>query len=282
MTAATPGSIKIPRSDQTPPGDDLLSSTQPKTVYDSPILETSRSSQTTATSPPPVVRLASATPDDEVPQSSIQMSTTRIRSRQQNRNKPNRQKCTSLILQWNINGLFNNLGDLEILVKDFNHIVIAIQEINRINMTGIKSILGGKYRWYINRGRTLQHSIATRIQINTPHSKIPLKTGLPIAAIRCHLPIPITIVNAYLCCGRTANLKTKITDVPQAADIPVIFLGDLNAHHSNWGLQKADTKGNPLADLFEENELSILHGGYLLKRKTAISDRRFRCQYQST
>lgn len=40
----------------------------------------------------------------------------------------------TLIRQWNINGYFNNLADLELLVRDLSPTVLAIQEIHRADI----------------------------------------------------------------------------------------------------------------------------------------------------
>lgn len=187
-----------------------------------------------------------------------QLTTSRNQCR---RTGPSTTKKTNLALQWNVNGLFNNLGDLEALVRDSNPSVIVLQEVNRVSPTRINSILGGKYIWYTKRGQVLQHSVAIGVSSSVPHSQVPVSSDLPIVAVRVLLPIPITIANVYLPCGRINMLKPKLIDALQPLEEPRVVLGDFNAHHPNWGLQAVDVRGNILAELFEEMDLSVLNDG---------------------
>ncbi|XP_062714476.1 uncharacterized protein LOC134291132 [Aedes albopictus] len=45
---------------------------------------------------------------------------------------------TAFALQWNINGFYNNLEDLGMLVRDIRPTVIALQEVHRANSTGME------------------------------------------------------------------------------------------------------------------------------------------------
>ncbi|XP_065089027.1 uncharacterized protein LOC135710390 [Ochlerotatus camptorhynchus] len=54
-------------------------------------------------------------------------------------------KPVNFILQWNINGFLNHIGDLELLCHDDPPWVIALQETNKATTDQMKHSLGGKY-----------------------------------------------------------------------------------------------------------------------------------------
>lgn len=49
-------------------------------------------------------------------------------------------------MQWNLNGYWNNLHDLELLAHDHQPFVIALQEIHRINESAMNNTLRQRYK----------------------------------------------------------------------------------------------------------------------------------------
>lgn len=52
---------------------------------------------------------------------------------------------TVLAIQWNINGFFNNLADLELLVNNMKPVVLALQEIHKASVSSMNNTLKKGY-----------------------------------------------------------------------------------------------------------------------------------------
>lgn len=66
----------------------------------------------------------------------------------------------TLIIQWNMNGFFNNLVNLEILVHEHRPIILAIQEVHKATVSQLNNTLGKRYDWYLAREQEHSHRSA--------------------------------------------------------------------------------------------------------------------------
>lgn len=171
----------------------------------------------------------------------------------------NRQK--TFALQWNLNGFFNNLPDLELLVRNKQPAILALQEIHKVTALTMDNTLGKKYKWIAKVKSNLYHSVAVGVLAELPYSVIPLDTDLPIVAIRLSWPFPVSIASFYIPNGKIPNLHSQLTEIIKKLPDPVILLGDCNGHHHSWGSPKNNLRGSILADFANENGLTILNDG---------------------
>lgn len=90
------------------------------------------------------------------------------------RHSQNASTKTVLAIQWNMNGYYNNLADLEILVRDQEPLVLAIQEPHKISINSLNHSLRRQYTWSLKCNQNFYHSTAclylTRHFNSTPTS----------------------------------------------------------------------------------------------------------------
>lgn len=166
-----------------------------------------------------------------------------------------------LAIQWNMNGLYNNLAELEILVREHSPMTIAIQESHLRSIGDSDRPLGGRYKWYHKIGNTRFQSIALAIRTDLPHEQIALETELLAVAVKVKGPRKYTALSLYIPCSGTQNLEEKFIDLVNQLDPPYIVMGDFNAHHQLWGSSRNDARGIAVVNAIEELDGVILNDG---------------------
>lgn len=164
-----------------------------------------------------------------------------------------------LALQWNINGIRNQLGDLQIIVNKHNPVCIAIQETHLHNGHNINNWISGKYVWQTTRGNNIYQTIGLGIRTDCPYQPVILDTNLLAIAARISIPAPITVVSIYLQRNGINNLEQKLNHLIKQLDKPFLILGDVNAHHPEWGSAKCDGRGNIVHNVLQENDCIVLN-----------------------
>lgn len=107
-----------------------------------------------------------------------------------------------------MNGCWSNLGDLEMIVQEYQPQILAIQEPHRVKDSDMDRILGGQYQWTTKTNKNLYHSVAIGIRKNITCTRIQLDTDLPIVAVRITLPFTASVVCGYLPKGKIEDLET--------------------------------------------------------------------------
>ncbi|XP_065093428.1 uncharacterized protein LOC135714089 [Ochlerotatus camptorhynchus] len=146
--------------------------------------------------------------------------------------KPALPKPVKFLLQWNLNGFFQHLADLELLCQ-------------------------GSLPW----GSNFRHSVAIGVLREVAFHPIDVASDLPFIAVQLEGPLNITVACAYLPCGRLNGLNSRMKSAIEKLPEPRILVGDMNGHHSNWGCPKPNSRGSALADLFESEDLVVLNDG---------------------
>lgn len=175
------------------------------------------------------------------------------------------QPGTTLVLQWNINGLANNLGDLELLVRKYQPNAIALQEPRNSNLMWLNRILGGNYTWIVKRNTNTYRTVALGIKKSIPSEPITLDTNLAVVAARLELPVPFTVVCGYLPHGRIDNLENEFGNACSASTTPIIACFDANANHPAWGSARTCPRGRLLMNAIESHELLVLNDGRITR-----------------
>ena len=105
-----------------------------------------------------------------------------------------------LILQWNIYGLRGRKSDLDILIHEYQPMIITLQETMTNERSMIKYNMSKEYKWYYahNSSNPNIHGVCIGVKQYVPHSKIDLKTTLQAIAIKCKYPTRATIVSIYI------------------------------------------------------------------------------------
>ncbi|XP_058817900.1 uncharacterized protein LOC131681210 [Topomyia yanbarensis] len=166
----------------------------------------------------------------------------------------------TMAIQWNINGLRNNLGDLQYFIATTNPVCIALQETHVTSQTDYSSWFSHAYQWETASGVNTHQTIGLGIRNDVPATNCPLNTELIATARTIRYPIECTIVNIYIPAD-TTNVGTKLNQIIQQISTPYIILGDFNAHHTSWGSARNSQRGNDIMKAIEEQHAIVLNDG---------------------
>lgn len=175
--------------------------------------------------------------------------------------RENRKNEHYLAVQWNMNGLYNNLAELQIIVRKYSPVVLAIQETHLRSCGDPNNPLGGRYKWFHKLGNTRFRSVAIAVRSNIPHEIVELETDLLAIAVKVKGPRKFTALSLYIPCSGTQNLEQKLTHLLNQIETPFLVMGDFNAHHQLWGSSRNDARGNTVVDVIEELDCVILNDG---------------------
>jgi len=164
-------------------------------------------------------------------------------------------------LQWNIRGLQANREELDMLLSLLHPSVICLQETflresKNITFKGFSSYQ--KPAQEING--VLHGGSAILVNSSIPHRQLDLQTCLQAVAVRISCQKAITVCSIYL--PPTSKwTKNDLEDLINQLPPPIVLLGDFNAHSTEWGCSKNDSKGKMISDLMLQRNLSLLNDG---------------------
>lgn len=163
------------------------------------------------------------------------------------------------ILQWNCNGLYNNIAELKKIINELEPTVICIQE------THLKNFQTPSLRGYTiyNKNSTHQRArggVLIAIKNNIFVTEINLATNLEAVAINIKYPTPITICNIYISPSEPID-RTELNVLTNNLPKPYVLLGDFNCHNTLWGSIRNDSRGLIMVDVMDDNNLICLNTG---------------------
>lgn len=164
------------------------------------------------------------------------------------------------IIQWNINGFYKKIDDLNIIIQEHNPIAICLQE------TNLKYQQESSFKNFSlfkkNRTEQLRASGGVAILVNSsvPSEEITLHTNLEAIAVTITLETKITLCNIYLP-NQTQFNTSDIENILKQIPSPFIFLGDFNSHNTIWGSYKTDKRGSIIENLLHMDSIILLNNG---------------------
>lgn len=162
------------------------------------------------------------------------------------------------IIQWNCNGYFAHLSELNLIINNHNPYILCIQE-TRFRMNFIPK--SNEFNVYFkNNDNELNASggVATYVHKKYKSEFIPIQSSLQVVACSVSYPINITICNIYL----PPNLnytKSDLDDIIKQLPSPFIICGDFNCHNPIWGSTKLDRKGRIVETIVNNFGLNIMN-----------------------
>lgn len=163
------------------------------------------------------------------------------------------------IIQYNINGLKNNISDINLLNIDHNPSIICLQETHLTNKSNLAFPNFNLISNHQNSQKATQ-GVAILIKNNIPHSIINLTTNLQVVAIQTKIPFPVTIATIYI----HPELKIDEIDLQNILNqlpTPFLILGDFNGHNPLWGSNSKNKKGVVLENFLNNNRVMCLNNG---------------------
>lgn len=163
------------------------------------------------------------------------------------------------IIQYNINGAFNNFSDLQLLSKKISTLVICLQE---THLTKDKNFSLRNFNIISNKNTKTEPNggCAILIREGINFTELNLRTNLDTVAIRTTLLGGLTICSIYLSPSIPINLD-DLNDLILNLPEPFIIIGDFNAHNTLWGSCNNNTRGRTIENFVNNNSLQILNTG---------------------
>ncbi|XP_062714384.1 uncharacterized protein LOC134291102 [Aedes albopictus] len=169
-----------------------------------------------------------------------------------------------------MNGFWNNLPDLELLVHDKVSLVLVLQEVHRIEESAMDNTLRQRYKCFKMAATSIYHSGAIGVSAETAATRLDIDTDLPIVGVRLGLPIAVSVLSIYLPNEKLPDLRNRHQDALHQVPEPVIIIGDVIGHHQAWGGSSNNTRGNSVMEYACANELVILNDGSLTFHRVTI------------
>lgn len=162
-------------------------------------------------------------------------------------------------LQWNINGFYNKLAELQIIIKENSADIVALQE-SRLKdnqspkMNGF-SIYNNNF---INPARACG-GVLLMIKSSIPSEEIIINSSYQVVAATITLDRKISVCSIYLP-ENTIN-AVEIRNILRQLPCPAVLLGDFNAHNTMWGSERTCRKGTTIEHILDTHNLCFLNDG---------------------
>jgi len=164
------------------------------------------------------------------------------------------------IIQWNMNGYWNNYSDLQLLCGNQKPDILCIQE-THMKRTEIPKLKN--YTW-IQKADDLSLKATGGVAIGFVEGitfrRIHIKTCLQAVAARVTSKNSFTICSIYL----PPRIKIEYEDISEIVlqlPSPVLLLGDFNAHSIMWGCPTTNRLGKLIEKCLHQYDLSLLNDG---------------------
>lgn len=165
------------------------------------------------------------------------------------------------ILQWNINGYFNNYHELQLLIKELNPSLLCLQETHiRHNM---KPYPPGGYEGYFFNSPQNQYGkqgVAILIKRGIPHKILFTDDDILSIAVEILRNSKLTIINTYIPPNKQFS-TTHILEILNKAVGSMLWLGDVNSWSPIWGSPFANDRGTKIEDALLSTDLVALNDG---------------------
>ena len=161
-----------------------------------------------------------------------------------------------LCLQWNLDGYFKRLHELQNLIAELHPLIICLQEthLHPIHKVSLKNYTFFRHD-YINAKKACG-GIAILVHESITSQIIATKSSLQAISVSVKLPAlskkPFSITSIYLpphINVPTHSLQTLITQLPP----PLLVCGDFNAHSPTWGFKRLNNRGDAVENLLLDN-----------------------------
>ena len=173
------------------------------------------------------------------------------------------------IIQWNCRGLFSSSEHIRLLFRDFNALILCLQETKLGDDSYNPGINYNFHRSPPIIEERAQGGTAFIIHKSVRYSILRLNTDLQACAVQVQLEKRVTLCSLYLGPSLEDHLSDglgqprhlDVTDLQGLVDQlpqPFILMGDFNAKHTLWGNATCDRWGYVIEELLDTNDNLVL------------------------
>lgn len=167
-----------------------------------------------------------------------------------------------ILIQWNINGFYNNFFDIQRLVCDLDPHFICLQE-THLGVNDVPKLRNYSIIANINAHSNSSGGVAICIsnRSNIKFSEINLNSPLDAVAIKTvYKGRELSVCSLYL----KPNMRVEPSELQRLSDqipSPKLIVGDFNAHNQIWGSARTCSRGRTIENFLLNNELVFLNKG---------------------
>ena len=147
---------------------------------------------------------------------------------------------TNSVIQWNCRGLRPNFDELSLLIVKYNPLAVCLQETFLKNTDNITVRGFNLYHKCQETENRVSGGVSILVNENIPQSIVTLNTNLQVVAVKVTAHKTITLCSVYL---------------PPRNHFNFILMGDFNGHHTLWGCEDVNNRGQQLEDLILKNDI---------------------------
>lgn len=164
------------------------------------------------------------------------------------------------ILQWNINGFYNNFNELKLMINDFNPFAICIQE-SHFNHSRRPTLKNYSIFYKLDQFHMrASGGVAICVKHGFHAEELDLNTDLQAVAVKMFYPLEFTLVSLYLPPDQQIQ-RADLDDLLQQLTTPFLVTTDCNAHNVMWGSRQNNSRGKILESIINDWNLNILNDG---------------------
>lgn len=156
------------------------------------------------------------------------------------------------LIQWNINGFFKHLPELQQIIANLNPQIISLQETHFKQQHQISTLKNyAIYRKDRLDGNQAWGGVALFVKDSIYSQEIPLITNMEAIAVKIYNPHILTICSIYIPPNAVFS-QQELVQLLEQLPKPFIITGDFNGHNSVWGSERTDNRGRLLENIFTD------------------------------
>ena len=157
---------------------------------------------------------------------------------------------TNSVIQWNCRGLRPNFDELSLLIVKHNPLAVCLQETFLKDTDNITVRGFNLYHKCQETENRVSGDVSILVNENIPESIVTLNTNLQAQAVKVTANKTITLCSVYLPHRNHFNFNPKdLHNVIDQLPSPFILMRYFNGHHTLWGCEDVNNRGQQLEDL---------------------------------
>jgi len=160
------------------------------------------------------------------------------------------------IIQWNIKGYKNNYQELQILLKQYNPHIIALQETHISHTESLPAPVN--FTLFCSHNTNAFGGTALLVHNSISHTQHQLIPEFEAIAILINSKTKFTLMSTYISPNKQFHTN-NLQNVFSPTNLPTIVLGDSNSWHPYWGSPRANSRGNIVARFVDRSHYILLN-----------------------
>ena len=163
----------------------------------------------------------------------------------------------NFIIQWNLNGIFNNSEELRLLINEYNPSVICLQE---THLSNNNFSIRGFNEYFKNNdiGQRAKGGVAILVKSAIYSQSLSIETNLQAIAVHISSPLSLSICSIYIPQDQRfsrSDLENLVVQLPP----PFLLLGDFNARSCLFEDIPSSPRGKIIESFLNFNNVSVLN-----------------------